>query len=92
MYSADTSTSLSIIKGGEAGADAEAMEGAAYSLVPRDLLGLLIEPRAISAGMALSTVGWVLPLQSVIKKTPYSLIYGGIFSMKFLLSGNSSWC
>jgi hypothetical protein len=42
----------------EAGADAEAMEGAAYWLAPYGLA----EPRTTSQAMVPSIMGWALPL------------------------------
>jgi hypothetical protein len=35
----------------------------------------LIEPKATSAGMLPCTMGWALPHQLLIKKTPYRLAY-----------------
>jgi hypothetical protein len=48
----------------EAGADAEAMEGAAYWLASPALLSLLflIELRTTSPGMTPTTMGWALPI------------------------------
>ena len=48
----------------EAGADAEAMEGAAYWLASPGLLSLLflIELRTTSPGMTPPTMGWALPI------------------------------
>lgn len=57
----------------------------------------LIQPRTASPGAKLLTVGWVLPRQSLIKKTPHELAYrpfrGGIFlNCGSLFSDNSSLC
>ena len=60
----------------EAGADTEAMEGAAYWLVPHGLLSLLsYRTQDHSPGMTPPTMNWALPHQSLIKKMPYRLAY-----------------
>ena len=53
--------------------------GAAYWLAHH---GLLIEPGTTIPGMALPTVGWSLPYQSLSKKMPSNQMYGGIFSVE----------
>jgi hypothetical protein len=62
----------------KAGSDAEAMEeccllACSYSVC------FLIEHKTTSLGMAPTTVGWVLPHQSLIKKMLYWLAYNMIF-------------
>ena len=48
------------------------------------LLGLLIEPRTTKSGVALPTLGWTLPHQSLIKKMPYWFVlsFGDSFSVE----------
>ena len=60
----------------EAGADAEATEGAADWLAPHGLLSLLsYRTRTTRLRMAPPTVGRALSHQSPIKKSPYLVLY-----------------
>jgi hypothetical protein len=55
--------------------------------------GFLIEPQTTSHAVGPTTVGWALPSISLVKKMPYSWIYGGILlNWGFLLPDNSSLC
>ena len=63
----------------EAGADAEAMEGAAYWLAPHGLLSLLSYRTQVNQPRDGSThSGLGLPL-SIIKDIPSCLVYSSIF-------------
>jgi hypothetical protein len=48
----------------------------------------LIEPRTTSSGMAIPTMGWALPCQSLVKKMPYRLAYGPVLWRQFLKGGS----
>jgi hypothetical protein len=52
--------------------------GDSYWLAPHGSLSLLIKPRTTSPGMALPTMGWGLPLQSLIVKVLYRLAYNPV--------------
>ena len=58
----------------EAGADAEATEGLLTGILLMACSACFLrEPRITSSEMELLTMGWTLPYQSLIKKTPYRL-------------------
>lgn len=71
----------------EAGAPAEAMEGAVYRLAPQGLLSLLFYTTQEHLWrVAPDTENWTLRHQSLVKKTPPRLptgqSYGGVSSME----------
>lgn len=75
----------------EAGPEAETMKNTGYWLVPCGSLSLLFyTPRVIFSGVALPTVLWALPHQS-LRKMPYRFAYRlvckGVFANYFPLSG-----
>jgi hypothetical protein len=97
VYSAYTSTMLFITKGSrdwnshrartwEAGADVEALEGAAYWIAC-----FLIEPRTTTPGMAPPTMG-PPTLDHQLRKYLTAGSHGGISSRRLLLCDNSSLC
>lgn len=57
----------------EAGANAKAVEGAAYWLVLHGLLSLPSYTRITHPGMAPPAMGWVLPHQSLVRKCSTAL-------------------
>jgi hypothetical protein len=58
----------------EAGADAEAMTGAAYWVAPHDWLSQLsYRTRTSSPGMAPPTMGWALSHHHLLRKCPTGL-------------------
>jgi hypothetical protein len=60
----------------EAGADAEAVEGAAYCFALMTCSAcFLTESRTTSSGAVLPTVAWARPHQSLVKKVPCKLAY-----------------
>lgn len=52
----------------EAGAEVEPFDKYCLWFAPRDLLSFLVQPRATCLRVALPTVSWTLPYQSLIKK------------------------
>jgi hypothetical protein len=63
----------------EAGADAEAMKGCCLLACSIWLVQpLLIEPKTTSPGITLSTMNWIFPTQSLIKKKPYRVPHSPI--------------
>ena len=67
----------------EAGAYAEALEGAAYWLAPCGLACFLIELRTPCPGMAPATMVWAL-VHQFLRKCSTARACGGIFSTEVL--------
>ena len=78
----------------EAGADAEALEGTVYSLLPLACsVCFLIEPRTISTRVAPPTESWACLHWSLIEKMPCSwLSWRHFFNWGSFLADDSSFC
>lgn len=56
--------------------EAKAIDGCGCWLAPHVCSAFLIAPRMTVPGLALTTVSWVLPYQSSVKKMPHSVPAG----------------